>query len=177
MAVLEIIEYPNPLLNKVALPVKKFDAKLKELAQNMVETMHAANGIGLAAPQVAQSLRLIVVQIPSEDEGETPTYIVCNPKVTAKSGTAMIEEGCLSCPGFYVEVERAKEITLEGQNVDGTPFLIQADGLLSICFQHEMDHLDGKLLVNYVSAVKRNLYKNEVKKKKRVKADATPRAL
>src|SRR5580765_2558150 len=165
MAIRTIIEYPHPLLSKVAKPIRKFDEELKTLVKDMIETMHAANGIGLAAPQVAESIRLIVVNIPPENDGdpENPTYVVCNPEIKSKSGKAMIEEGCLSCPGLYVEVERAKEITLTGQNTDGSPFSLKADGLLSICFQHEIDHIDGKLLVNYVSAVKRNLYKNEVK--------------
>src|SRR5262245_25533510 len=111
MAIRDIIEYPHPLLSKVAKPVKKFDAELQTLVKDMIETMNAANGIGLAAPQVAESIRLIVVQIPPEKEEDPPSplYVVCNPEIKKRSGTAMIEEGCLSCPGLYVEVERSKE--------------------------------------------------------------------
>ncbi|MCB0327265.1 MAG: peptide deformylase [Bdellovibrionales bacterium] len=165
MAIRNILTYPNPLLHRVSEPIQQFDIELAHLAQDMVETMKHANGIGLAAPQIGILKRLIVVQVPDEEGHLGPLYTVCNPVVTQTEGEAKIEEGCLSVPGLGVEVDRAFEIILEGQNLDGSAFRMEADGLLSICFQHEIDHLDGKLLVNYVSSVKRELYRKEVIKK------------
>jgi peptide deformylase len=177
MAIRKILTYPDPLLHRVAAPVEVFDTNLATLVYDMVETMRHAPGIGLAAPQVGESLQVIVVEVPPEREGkeiegDPILYAVCNPRITRKSGNARIEEGCLSVPGFYLEVDRAKEVRLEGQNPDGTPLTVDADGLLAICFQHEIDHLDGKLLLNYVSGVKRALYRNELKR--RAKKDGSP---
>ena len=158
----------------MAEPITKFDLSLTRLASDMFETMRHAPGIGLAAPQIGESIRLIVIEIPADKEGgdiQGP-FAVCNPMVTKKKGNAKIEEGCLSVPGFYLEVDRAKEITIEGQNPDGSKFSMEAGGLLAICFQHELDHLDGKLLINYVSSVKRALYKSEIKK--RAKTEGKP---
>ncbi len=167
MALRKIRTFPDPVLQRVARPVEAFDEELAQLAQDMVETMKDSNGIGLAAPQVGESLRLIVLQVPLEDDSDGPIYQVCNPEIVAREGEACIEEGCLSLPGFTAEVDRASIISLKGQNVDGSPFELEAEGLLAICFQHEMDHLDGKLLVNYVSSGKRDLYRTEMKKRKR----------
>ncbi len=167
MSLRKILTYPDPLLHRVAEPIEKFDTKLVSLVSDMVETMRQAPGIGLAAPQIGQPIRLIVVEIPSEKENESSVlYSVCNPIITERSGQARIEEGCLSLPGFFIEVDRSKEVRLEGQNPDGTPFLLEADGLLAICFQHEIDHLEGKMLVNYVGPVKRELYRKEMKKRR-----------
>ncbi len=171
MAVRKILTFPDPLLHRVSKPVTKFDDRLAAFAEDMVDTMKVADGIGLAAPQVGESVRLIVVQVRGEEEPTGELYRICNPAITAKSGEARIEEGCLSCPGFYVEVDRAEKITLEGQNIDGTPFKIDAEGLLAICFQHEIDHLDGRLLVNYVSSVKRDLYRTELKRRAKEEAE------
>ncbi len=165
MALRTILTYPNPILQKAARPVERFGPDLAKLAEDMVETMRAANGIGLAAPQIGEGLRLVVVEIPEEDEEKPPIlYKVANPEIVKKDGEARIEEGCLSCPGFFVEVDRAEKVTIRGQLPDGSPFSIDADGLTAICFQHEIDHLNGKLLVNYVSVVKRTLYRNEMKR-------------
>lgn len=164
MAIREILTYPDPLLHQVSKPVDTFDVSLANLVSDMVETMRNAPGIGLAAPQIGEFTRLIVLEVPEEESENATLYAVCNPEITRRSGHARIEEGCLSLPGFYIEVDRAKEVTVEGQNPDGTPFSLDADGLLAICFQHEIDHLDGKLLVNYASPVKRDLYRTQVKK-------------
>jgi peptide deformylase len=173
MALRTILTFPNPVLQKAAKPVERFDAELKKLVEDMIDTMRAAPGIGLAAPQVGVGLRVIVLEVPGEDETVPPVLCaLCNPEITRREGEAKTEEGCLSCPGFYVEVDRAKEVTVVAKLPDGSPFKIDADGLLSICFQHEMDHLDGKLLVNYVSTVKRNLYRDELKRRK--SEDETP---
>lgn len=171
MSVLKIFTFPDPVLQKKAEPIKKFDAKLKSLADDMIETMLNANGIGLAAPQVGVSQRLIVVEIPGDEEEGIPAerYVVCNPLITKKKGHAKIEEGCLSLPDFFVEVDRAKEITLEGNNLDGSAFKVEADDLLSICFQHELDHLNGTLLTNYVDVDEREEYRKAMKMKKQAK--------
>ena len=166
MAIRKIFTYPDPVLQRVAKPVETFDSKLSTLVSDMVETMRYAPGIGLAAPQVGESIRLIVVEVPSEEERPSELYVVCNPEITAKSGEAKTEEGCLSCPGFFVEVDRAAQVSVEGENPDGTHFRIDADGLLAICFQHEIDHLDGKLLVHHVSSLKRELYRKEIQQKR-----------
>ncbi|HLG20982.1 MAG TPA: peptide deformylase [Bdellovibrionota bacterium] len=174
MAIRRILTYPDPLLHRISEPVTKFDLELSNLVNDMVETMRHAPGIGLAAPQVGELLRVIVVEIPPdrEEEGKvSQLYAVCNPVISKRAGNAKIEEGCLSVPGFYVEVDRAAEVTIEGQNPDGTPFRYDSDGLTAICFQHEIDHLDGKLLINYVSSTKRALYRDELKR--RQKTDGT----
>lgn len=167
MAVRRVLTFPDPLLHRVSRPVEHFDNDLSLLVTDMIETMRREDGIGLAAPQVGELLRLIVVEV-APAEGEAPIlYSVCNPTITRREGDARIEEGCLSLPGFYVEVDRAEKIRLEGQNPDGSPLALDADGLLAICFQHEIDHLDGRLLVNYVSSTRREVYRSEVKKKAR----------
>ncbi|MFH1018439.1 MAG: peptide deformylase [Pseudomonadota bacterium] len=173
MALRTILTYPNPRLQKTAKPADCFGPELVQLAEDMVETMRSANGIGLAAPQIGESIRLIVLEVPEEDETKTPVlYKIANPELVKKEGNARIEEGCLSCPHFYTEVGRAETVTIRGQLLDGSPFSVDADGLTAICFQHEIDHLNGKLLVNYVSVVKRTLYRNEMKKWKT--EDGTP---
>lgn len=165
MALRRILTYPDPKLHRIAGPVESFDTDLSNLVSDMVETMRYAPGIGLAAPQVGEPIRLIVVEVPLKEGDPATLYAVCNPVIVRRSGHAKIEEGCLSVPGFYVEVDRAKDIVLEGQNPDGSPFSLEIDGLAAICFQHEIDHLEGKLLVNYVSAVRRELYRDEVKRR------------
>jgi len=179
-------------LLKKAEPISKFDTKIKALANDMMDTMRASKGIGLAAPQVGVPLQMVVVEIDvddndldqeevDEDDDVEPKakkksrkkkdrlvhqYVVCNPVVTKKKGHARIEEGCLSLPEFFVEVDRAKEIVLEGQTFEGEPFRLEANGLLSICFQHELDHLDGTLLTNYVDRDEREAYRKEMREKK-----------
>jgi peptide deformylase len=168
MSVRTVLTYPNPVLQRVAAPVSRFDVDLANLVKDMVDTMRAENGIGLAAPQVGEGIRLIVLEVPEEGEEKARTiYTVCNPEITRRKGRTKIEEGCLSCPGLYVEVDRAEEVRVEGQLPDGSPFAVDCQGLLAICFQHEIDHLDGKLLVNYVSAVRRQIYKSEIKRRRR----------
>lgn len=167
MAVLKILTYPDPFLLKKAGPVTTFDAKLRRLVADMFETMRAANGIGLAAPQIGESLDLVVLDIPPDEEDDEPlVFAVANPEITERRGHARIEEGCLSLPEFYVEVDRAEEIVLEGQDPEGRPIRIEAAGLLAICFQHELDHLEGKLLVNYAGDDEREAYQKAVRAKK-----------
>lgn len=166
MALLDILTYPDPRLNQVSKPVEKFDADLLRLIEDMKETMHAANGIGLAAAQVGVFLRILVIEIPGETEEDASIKLeLCNPEIIAQQGHAKIEEGCLSLPSFYYEVDRAEYIKVRAQNPLGETIELEAEGLLAICVQHEMDHLEGKLLVNYASPLKRKQYKDARKKR------------
>lgn len=164
MARLEILHYPDPRLHKVAKQVTAFDDKLKTLIQDMQETMYEAPGIGLAATQVDRHIRLIVIDT-SKDKNDL--IVLINPKILAKDGEQDYEEGCLSVPGVYEKVTRAEKITVEAQDADGVTFELEADGLLSVCIQHEMDHLMGKVFVEYLSPLKRNRIKTKMVKHKR----------
>lgn len=159
MALLTILNYPDPRLHTVAKPVTTFDANLKRLVQDMQETMYAAPGIGLAATQVNQHVQLIVIDTSKE---QYDLLVLINPKILRQSGTQTYEEGCLSVPGIYETVTRAEQITVQAQDVDGKSFTLDADGLLSVCIQHEMDHLKGKVFVEYLSPLKRNRIKTKM---------------
>ena len=159
MALLTILNYPDPRLHTVAKPVTTFDANLKRLVQDMQETMYAAPGIGLAATQVNQHVQLIVIDTSKE---QNDLLVLINPKIMHQSGTQTYEEGCLSVPGIYETVTRAEQITVQAQDVDGKSFTLDADGLLSVCIQHEMDHLKGKVFVEYLSPLKRNRIKTKM---------------
>lgn len=161
MAKLEILRYPDSRLHKVAKPVTQFDAALKQLIADMQETMYEAPGIGLAATQVDQHIRLIIIDTSKE---KNDLKVIINPKIIAQSGEQEYEEGCLSVPGVYETVTRAEAITIEAQNADGETYTLEADGLLSVCIQHEMDHLMGKVFVEYLSPLKRNRIKTKMVK-------------
>lgn len=161
MALLTILNYPDPRLHTVAKPVTTFDANLKRLVQDMKETMYAAPGIGLAATQVNQHVQLIVIDT-SKDQNDL--LVLINPKIVSQSGTQTYEEGCLSVPGIYETVTRAEQIKVQAQDVGGKTFTLDADGLLSVCIQHEMDHLKGKVFVEYLSPLKRNRIKTKMLK-------------
>lgn len=161
MALLTILNYPDPRLHTVAKPVTTFDANLKRLVQDMKETMYAAPGIGLAATQVNQHVQLIVIDTSKE---QNDLLVLINPKIVSQSGTQTYEEGCLSVPGIYETVTRAEQIKVQAQDVDGKTFTLDADGLLSVCIQHEMDHLKGKVFVEYLSPLKRNRIKTKMLK-------------
>lgn len=164
MAILDILNYPDPRLHTVAKPVKGVDAKLLRLIDDMAETMYAAPGIGLAATQVNQHIQLIVMDI-SETKDDLLVFI--NPQITEKDGEQVYEEGCLSVPGIYENVTRAEHITVKALGKDGKEFSLKADGLLSVCIQHEMDHLLGKVFVDYLSPLKRNRIKTKMVKLQR----------
>lgn len=159
MALLTILNYPDPRLHTVAKPITTFDANLKRLVQDMQETMYAAPGIGLAATQVNQHVQLIVIDTSKE---QNDLLVLINPKIVRQSGTQTYEEGCLSVPGIYETVTRAEQISVQAQDVDGKTFTLDADGLLSVCIQHEMDHLKGKVFVEYLSPLKRNRIKTKM---------------
>lgn len=164
MAILDILNYPDPRLYKVAKPVKEVDATIRRLIDDMAETMYAAPGIGLAATQVDVHQQIIVMDL-SEAKNELRVFI--NPKITAKCGAQDYEEGCLSVPGIYENVTRAAEVTVEALDRNGEPFVLEAQGLLAVCIQHEMDHLLGKVFVDYLSPLKQNRIKTKLKKRQR----------
>ncbi len=166
MAILTILNYPDPRLHTVAKPVQVVDATIQRLVADMAETMYAAPGIGLAATQVNQHVQLILVDT-SKEQNDLQVFI--NPKIVAKSGEQDYEEGCLSVPGIYESVTRAEKITVEALDRGGKKFKLDAEGLLAVCIQHEMDHLLGKVFVGYLSSLKRNRIKNKMLKLSRGK--------
>ncbi len=164
MAILKILQYPDERLHTIAAPVSKVTGKTRTLIQNMAETMYAAPGIGLAATQVDVHERIIVIDI-SETRDQLYTFI--NPEIIARDGVLEYEEGCLSVPGVYGKVTRAESVTVNALNAEGKPFTLEASGLLAICIQHEMDHLAGKVFVEYWSAFKLSRVLAKIKKKQR----------
>ncbi len=164
MALLKILRFPDPRLHAVAKPVAAVDADLRRLAADMAETMYAAPGIGLAATQVDRHVRLIVVDV-SEEKNRLLTLI--NPRIVMKEGEAVREEGCLSVPGIYDKVTRAERIRVEALDLEGKPFELDAVGLLAVCIQHEIDHLDGKVFVEYLSRLKQTRIRHKLEKQAR----------
>jgi peptide deformylase len=164
VAKLDILEYPDPRLKKTARPVTVFDERLRKLVADMVETMYAAPGIGLAATQVDVHERVIVIDA-SETKDQLRVFI--NPVITWRSDeTALCEEGCLSVPGIYDEVRRSIRVGVKAQNEHGESFQLDCDGMLAVCVQHEIDHLSGKVFVEYLSALKQDRIKAKLKKRK-----------
>lgn len=164
MALLPILIHPNERLHIIAKPVEQVDERIQKLTQDMAETMYEARGIGLAATQVDVHERVIVIDISdSRDE----LLVLINPVITHKDGETTYEEGCLSIPGIYDTVTRAKTIKVEYLDKDGKEQKLEADGLLAICIQHEIDHLNGKLFVEYLSPLKQNRIRTKLKKRMR----------
>ena len=161
MAKLTILNYPDPRLHTVAKPVKDVNDDIRNLIADMTETMYAAPGIGLAATQVNKHIQLILVDTTKEQNN---LQVFINPKIVAKTGLQEYEEGCLSVPGVYETVARAEKITVEALDANGKKFKLNADGLLAVCIQHEMDHLLGKVFVEYLSPLKRNRIKAKMVK-------------
>jgi peptide deformylase len=172
MAILEILEFPDPRLRTVAKPVTAFTPELKQLVKDMIDTMYDANGIGLAATQVNVHQRLLVLDV-SESRDQIRVYI--NPEILESSGSQNCEEGCLSVPGVYADVKRAEQIRVRAFDADGKVFEESLEGMHAICLQHEMDHLQGKLFVDYLSPLKRQMVRKKLEKQK--KADKRPVAV
>jgi peptide deformylase len=165
MSLLPILRYPDPRLHKIAKPVTVFDERLKKLAADMAETMYDAPGVGLAATQVDVHEQLIVIDV-SETHDQLRVFI--NPEIVwASEERAVYEEGCLSVPGIYDGVERPSRVKVKALDLDGKEFEVDADGLLAVCIQHEMDHLKGKVFVEYLSPLKRNRIKTKLVKEER----------
>lgn len=177
--ILEILKFPDPRLREVSKPVEKVTEKHAQLAKDLLETMGDANGIGLAAPQVGEMIRMLVIDTrPRDKEGRRYKYdemtelekavtqplVLINPEVVKGEGKTTFDEGCLSVPGYYETVERYEYVEIRALNEKGEEILIKSDGLLAICMQHEMDHLEGTLFIDHLSFIKSNKIKNQIKK-------------
>lgn len=168
MATLNILEYPDPRLRTKAKPIAQVDKDIRRLVTDMFETMYAASGIGLAATQVDVHKQLVVIDL-SEDRSDPHIFI--NPRIQVLQGeTRAFEEGCLSVPGFRDEVERPVNIVVNALDLDGQPYELRPDGLLAVCIQHEVDHLNGKLFVDYLSVLKRQRVRRRLEKEHRKRA-------
>ena len=169
MALLDILQYPDERLRHVAVAVETVDDEIRALADDMLQTMYQASGIGLAATQVGIDLRVAVIDV--SPDHDTPQVFI-NPEIVERSGSQESEEGCLSIPGVYDKVTRAAEVRVRALDRDGQPFELDADGLLAVCIQHEIDHLDGRLFIDYLSMLKRRrLDKKLAKQRRREAAD------
>ena len=168
MALLPILHYPDPRLGKIAKPVTQYDDRLRTLVANLAHTMYDANGVGLAATQVDVHERLIVIDI-SDTRDRLQVFV--NPRIVTASPTRRVaEEGCLSVPGVYDEVERPDAVTVEAEDERGRTFRVDAEGLLAVCIQHEMDHLNGKVFVDYLSQLKQRRIRSRMRKVDRASA-------
>lgn len=165
MAILKILHYPDPQLRRVARPVEDFDAALKTLVADMAETMYQAPGIGLAAIQVDIPQRVVVIDV---SEARNQLMVFVNPMILERGGVQVLEEGCLSVPGIFEPVERAHHIRVRAQDPDGKTFELEADDLLATCIQHEIDHLDGKVFVDYLSRLKQGRIRKKLEKQQRL---------
>ena len=164
MTKLAILEYPDPRLRTRAAPIAAVDDEVRRLADDLLETMYASNGVGLAATQVDVHRRLLVVDV--SEERNRPLVLI-NPEIVASEAPALCEEGCLSLPGIYASVQRAQKIRVRALGRDGVPFETDAEGLAAVCIQHEMDHLEGRLFVDYLSELKRQLIRRRLAKERR----------
>ncbi|WP_300616064.1 peptide deformylase [Dokdonella sp.] len=167
MARLTILEYPDPRLRTKAQPVAVFDAELKQLVADMFETMYAAPGVGLAATQVNVHRQVLVADM---SENSDQPLVLINPRILEKDGIQVYQEGCLSFPGIFADVERALKIKVAAQDVDGKEIVLDIEGPLAVCIQHEMDHLVGKVFVDHLSAFKRSLLLKRLEKKRKQSA-------
>ena len=161
---LKILEYPDPRLRKTALPVPAVTPEIRKLIEDMAETLYAAPGVGLAATQVDVHKRIIVIDV-SADRDELGVFV--NPELISAEGEAEAEEGCLSLPGYYDKVRRAAQVRVRALDIRGEPFELEAEGMLAVCIQHEMDHLVGKVFVDYLSPLKRARLMTKLRKKQR----------
>lgn len=164
MALRTILHYPDPRLRQVAKPVAAVDDEVRRLVDDMAETMYAAPGIGLAAVQVNVALRVVVIDV---SETHRALQVFINPEIFERDGKQVFEEGCLSVPGIFDEVERAQHIRLRALDRDGKPFEMDAEGILATCIQHEIDHLDGKVFVDYLSRLKQSRIRKKLEKQER----------
>jgi len=164
----KVITYPDPILKQTAKPVDVVDTEITQLIEDMVETMYADGGVGLAAPQVAISLRILVMDVDPDIEGDGVGLLkMVNPKITSRDGEIEFEEGCLSVPDFRIKVERSRKIVVEFLDENGQENTLALEGLPAIAVQHEMDHLDGKLIIDRASRIKQDLYLRKIRKKKK----------
>jgi peptide deformylase len=170
MALREVLQFPDPLLKRVSEPITEVTDALRELARDMCEVMYHEPGIGLAAPQVGEGIRLIVVDTEWSHEGaERSPLILLNPEITRKEGRIVWNEACLSVPDFTADVERFERVSVSGRDLDGAEIVEEAEGLRAVCLQHEIDHLDGILFIDRISRLKRSMYVK--KRKKQLRAE------
>ena len=174
MAKLKILEFPDPRLRKKAVPVAAVDDALRQLIDDMFETMYDAPGIGLAATQVDVHRRLLVADVSAEKDDP---YVLINPEIVARDGLEVSEEGCLSVTGYYEEVERAEHVRVNYLDRNGAAIEADFDGLLAVCVQHEIDHLDGRLFVDYLSEAKRQRIRKRLEKDRRLQIQETAAVL
>jgi peptide deformylase len=172
MPLREILKYPDPRLRQVSAPIERITPEVRALAAEMLEVMYAEPGIGLAAPQLGEPVRLIVMDTVWTEEGaERSPLVVLNPEILEREGTLVWTEGCLSVPDFQAEVERAARVRVRGLDLEGAETIHEAEGLRSVCFQHEIDHLDGRLFIDRISPLKRELYAQRRRKALRREAE------
>lgn len=164
MAILKILQYPDERLHMVAAPIPEITNEIRVLAQDMAETMYAASGIGLAATQIDVHQRIIVIDV---SETRDRLHVFINPEIIASSGESDYQEGCLSVPGIFEKIKRAENISVRAMGLDGNLFEIDADGLFAVCIQHEMDHLMGRVFVDYLSQLKQSRIRSKLKKRQR----------
>lgn len=167
MALLEVLHFPDPRLRTVAKPVDQVTPEIKTMAENMIETMYDENGVGLAATQINFHYRLVVIDV---SETRDQPMVLINPEIIEQSGEEESQEGCLSVPDTNADVKRSEFVTLQFQDIDGKVQIINADGLLAVCIQHELDHLDGKLFIDYLSPFKQKRIKTKLEKLQRQNA-------
>lgn len=165
MSIRQILHYPDPRLRRVAAPVARVDDEVRRLLDDMAETMYQAPGIGLAAVQVDVPLRAVVIDISPE---RNALHEFVNPEIVMRDGVHIMEEGCLSVPGIYDTVQRAQQVRVRALDRNGNPFELDADGLLAVCIQHEIDHLDGKVFVDYLSRLKQQRIRKKLEKQQRI---------
>ena len=169
-----VLQFPDPRLKRVSRPIEKITDEIRALAQDMLDVMYDEPGIGLAAPQVGEPVRLIVLDTQWKDEesgGEKSPLVLVNPEIVLREGKVTWTEGCLSVPDFTADVERAARVVLRAQDLDGRPLELEAEGLEAVCFQHELDHLDGVLFIDRISRLKRSLYVRKREKQLRQERD------
>lgn len=169
MAILEVLHFPDNRLRKIAKPIDIIDKSIKDLATDMLDTMYAEHGIGLAATQVNIQKRLVVIDL--SEEKNQPMYLI-NPEILATEGKEIMQEGCLSVPDFFEDVERAARVQYTYRTLEGETITAETDGLLAVCIQHEIDHLNGKLFIDYLSPLKRQRLKKKLNKLERIQAQA-----
>jgi len=167
MSKLTVLHFPDPRLRNKALPVDTVDEDIGQLSRDMLETMYAEKGIGLAATQVGVPKRVVVMDL---SEGKDSPMVLINPDIKEKSGSEEMEEGCLSVPGFFETVRRAEQVVFQCLNLDGEEMEVRADGLLAVCVQHEIDHLDGKLFIDYLSPLKQQRLRKKLEKRNKAPA-------
>ena len=167
MAKLTVLHFPDPQLRKKAVPVETIDAEIKQLAEDMLETMYAESGIGLAATQVNVQKRVIVIDL---SETHDAPLVLINPEITSEDGSEEMQEGCLSVPGYFETVQRAEHITYQYLNLEGELIKTETDGLLAVCIQHEIDHLNGKLFIDYLSPLKQQRLRKKIQKQSRTES-------